>query len=225
MKHSPSRKGNVLFARERSWPAQRVYSPLTLATTVRGKHTDYAKKISLYHFTVFCPLVVTVRCLLFNNSTQNYAQLWLPKNTKENISIFLHAQNTTALQPNVFSIGINRLLVNKQRKVGLSNRKPLPSSIKSLKKFPATNHYPQPNKYSPWHSIQTPYDPFSCFLPSSSRSSKWALTFSFPYKNTVRISLLPPTTTHPVHLFFLDMITPVIPVVLQIIKLHVMPFF
>jgi hypothetical protein len=50
-----SRNNCPLFG-ECSWPAQRELSPLTLATTVRGKRRNHVKT-SPYHCMTFCPLV------------------------------------------------------------------------------------------------------------------------------------------------------------------------
>ena len=45
---------------KRSPPAKRGHSPLTLVTTVGGKHTYHVKNMSLYHFMAFFSSLVAI---------------------------------------------------------------------------------------------------------------------------------------------------------------------
>jgi len=44
-----SGRNNALYSRDCCWPAQRGWSPLTLATTAGGKLIHHVKNTSLYH--------------------------------------------------------------------------------------------------------------------------------------------------------------------------------
>lgn len=129
MKHSHFRKDSVLYARERSWLAQLVYG---LGKT----YWSYQKhqSLSLHSFSVHW--LSLLRAWFRTSLRKIYTKLWQHKNTKENNCFPTRKKKHDCILTNVFFIGINRLLVTKHRKVGLSNRKPLPRSIKSVKKFP-----------------------------------------------------------------------------------------
>jgi hypothetical protein len=103
----PSR-GTVPYSRESSLPAQRGYSPLTLATTVGGKTYRACKKhdsLSLHE------LISAGRHFLGVSSI-------VPKVKFIGSCIILQAQNTTTFLPNVFFKWNILVTVHQQRTVG-----------------------------------------------------------------------------------------------------------
>jgi hypothetical protein len=94
---------NVPLSRDCSWPSQRGKSPLTLATTVGEKETHPVSNTSLYQgmTSSFFQFITGLKSIFLH--TCNHTE-------------HSHAQNTTALQSNVYLTGIQRLLVkNKGR--------------------------------------------------------------------------------------------------------------
>ena len=77
------------------------------------KHIDLVKSASFYHSVPFLPLVAIA---FITSLKSNLCTDLTPQNAVENNSFNSHAQNTTELQPNVFSAGIRQFLVtNKER--------------------------------------------------------------------------------------------------------------
>jgi hypothetical protein len=108
-----SKESNVSYSREKSWFAQVVCSPATLANeTVGGGEYNYSQKsislsdlLSMGHRVIGIPLITQPKT---NLCTTLRAQ-----NNKNKNCIVWHAQNTTAFQPHVFLTGICRLLLTK----------------------------------------------------------------------------------------------------------------
>ena len=119
----PSRENTAtdLSSRECSWPSQRGYSPLTLATTVRGKIYRSCQKhesLSLYHLS-------TGRHLFgvsFTSLKSNLCTALTTQNTTEN-NYYL----TRTLQPNIFNRNTS-VTTHNQRTVGFHQRKQLSRS-------------------------------------------------------------------------------------------------
>jgi hypothetical protein len=75
-----------------------------------GGHIDHVKNISPYHCVTFFPLVA-ICWPVITRLMSNLCTSLTTQNTTENNCIISHAQNTTALQSNLFLTGIHRLLV------------------------------------------------------------------------------------------------------------------
>jgi hypothetical protein len=80
---------------------------MQLTFTAWVNHSDRVKNMSLSHCMTLFPFV---RCLVYNKPKSNLCIVLTTQNTTENNCIISHAQNTTALQPNVFLSRIHRLL-------------------------------------------------------------------------------------------------------------------
>jgi hypothetical protein len=72
---------------------------------------------------------------------------------------------------------------------------------------PATCPYPEPARSSPCPPSHFLKINLNIILPFMPGTSKWSLSFRFPYQNPVYTSTLPIRATCPGHLILLDMIT------------------
>jgi len=133
----------VSYTRECSWPAQRGYSPLTLATTV-GEHVYILSKT--WVGAIVWPF--TGRHLLgVSFITSLKSNLCPALNTENIIKIagLSHANNTTALQTNVILTRIHRLLAGAAFESGKWGDCPRPGSWGG----PALQAYEFVRLYSP----------------------------------------------------------------------------
>jgi len=87
---------NVSYSRECIWPLYLWWSPFTLATAVGGKKTHRSvKNMNFYRcMTVVISLITSLKSDLCTALTIH--------NTTDNNCILSHAQNTTAVQPNIY---------------------------------------------------------------------------------------------------------------------------
>jgi len=94
----------VSYSRKCSWPSQRGYSHLWRWSG--ETYRSYQKHGSVPLQKLFSTGMSFVKCSFYNKPKITFVFSVKTKNTAQNNCIISHAQNTIALQPNVFLTGI-----------------------------------------------------------------------------------------------------------------------
>ena len=104
---------NVPYSIECIWPLYLWWSPFTLATAVGGKTHRSVKNMNFYRcMTVVISLITSLKSDLCTALTMH--------NTNDNNCVLSHAQNTTAVQPNIYFTDDTSFALQKTRDGRLS---------------------------------------------------------------------------------------------------------
>jgi hypothetical protein len=118
---------NVLYSRERSWPSQHKYKSLQLARTVGGIIQSFSQTWVAIILWSSSPAQCRSVSFITNPKPVSCTAVNTQNTTKSNC-VISHAQNTTALQLNVFLIGIHWLIITSKQEVGFPPRRALSRS-------------------------------------------------------------------------------------------------
>lgn len=126
----------ISYSWERNWSVQHGYSFLTFAMTLAGqKHTDYPKNLSLWLNDLITAGRHYVGVSFITSLKSNSCTALTTQNTTggKKYCIISRAQNTTALQNNVFTTEMHRL----------------PVAITGGSAFYSANHWPKSTANTP----------------------------------------------------------------------------
>jgi len=112
---------NVPYSIECIWPLYLWWSPFTLATGVGGKTHRSVKNMNFYRcMTVVISLITSLKSDLCTALTMH--------NTNDNNCVLSHAQNTTAVQPNIYFTDDTSFALQKQGTVAFPQSKKISRS-------------------------------------------------------------------------------------------------